>query len=49
MESIVEAWNNNKVIECKLKTSKHWVRLLTKSEYPKINWHTKLYEYTKAE
>ena len=49
MESIVEAWNNNKVVECKLKTSKYWVRLLTKSECPKTIWNTKLYEYRIAE
>ena len=45
METILEAWNHNQVIECKRKNSKNWVRLLTKEECPKIIWNTEQYDY----
>lgn len=45
METILEAWNNNQVIECKRKNSKTWVRLLTKEECPKIIWNAEQYDY----
>ena len=47
MQEIIDAWNANKVIECKHNNDRynHWTRLCTKSECPTITWHPEKYQY----